>query len=325
MEEKIETANLLSEKQKNDINLLIDTCKETDHQKIDFFVEQEWNEIPECPCFFLLYEGEILICAVSVFLAGGEAEVSAVTHFEKRRKGFLTKVLKKVFEVLEPYGMKTVLFRINAENTTAKSVLEHWMAEKLQTDCLMILTTDENPYEKQRERIEKKKKIEKGEKKEQTKEPISEKINCLNNSEILKKKKTLLQFHSSAFEGTAEDFEWILENSFSEGIQIWEYQIDNKTVGMCFVSESENRYFLSAVSIHKAKQHKGYGYRFLLLLFEQLWKRSKKPVFLQVTKENTAAIKLYEKLGFSIQQQLVTYLVFAKAVGYHEFILDSRI
>lgn len=304
-EERIKTAKLLSEKQKNEITLLLDDCKEKDGQKIDFFIEQEWNEIPDCPCFFLLYEGEGLNCAVSVFLAGGEAELSAVTRYEKRRKGFLTRVLKEVFRALEPYGIKTVLFRINAENTTAKSVLEHWMAEKLRTDCLMALSASENPCEKQNENI----------KNEKKKDTISEKVKCLSSSEISKKKRELLRLHTSAFEGTAEDLEQILENSFSEGILIWEYQIDNKTAGMCFVSESEGRYFLSAVSIHKAKLHKGYGYRFLLLLLEQLWKKEKKPVFLQVTKENTAAVKLYEKLGFSVQQQLITYLVFAKTIG----------
>lgn len=308
MKERTEIIKSLSEKQKNEIALLLEDCEKKDNRKIDFFTEQEWNEIPDCPCFFLAYEGEQLICAVSVFLAGGEAELSAVTRFEKRRRGIFTKVLRKVFGILEPYGIEAVIFRIDAENREAKQILEHWKAKKIQTDCLMALMPEEEKSFHNR-----KEEMEDGNGGENNRtERISEQIKCLNQTELIKKKRVLAELHASAFQSAAEDSEWIFDSSLAEGMQLWEYQADNRTIGMCFVLDSKREYFLSAVSIDKAKQHKGYGCRFLTLLLKQLWDKEKKTVCVQVAGENTAAIGLYEKLGFSMQQQLTGYLVKGK-------------
>jgi len=317
MKDGIKVGIVLSEKQREEIILLLADCEKKDGQKIDFFMKQEWNEIPDCPCFFLLYEGEWLDCAVSVFLANGEAELSAVTRYEKRRKGFFTRVLKRVFRTIQLYGIEKVIFRIDAENKVAEKILKHWKAEKVQTDCLMVLIPDDKKLlESQKKEFAEKRKIGKEKNSRETdkqqgkeKELTQERIKCLTHTEVLKRKQELVRFHASVFEGTIEESEWILESGFLEGIQIWEYQLDYKIIGMCFVSESDGEYFLFAVSIDKMMQQKGYGFRFLTLLIRQLWKKEKKVISLQVTEENIAAVRLYKKLGFSVQQKLIAYLL----------------
>ncbi len=288
MEEKIEVVITLSKKQKEEIYQLLEDCKRKDFTELDFFMEQEWNELLDCPCFFLFYREKQLLCAVSAFIVKREAEISAVTRFEDRRKGLFSKVMKETLQVLTKHGIKKVSFRIEDDNDKAKQILEHWKYSKIQMDCFMILLPK------------------KGEKENK------EEVRCFTPFEIKEKKQELVEIHCSAFGGTNMESEWIFEENFSEGIELWGYWIENQVIGLCFVSTIEQGYYLSAISICKREQGKGYGKRFLKELLRQLWKQEKKTVFLQVSGENTVAMNLYEKLGFSVKQRLLTYQMIFK-------------
>lgn len=132
-------------------------------------------------------------------------------------------------------------------------------------------------------------------------------IRCLLDSEVTERKQEFFSVHSSAFGCSKAETEWIFESSFSEGMKLWGYWIEGRLIGICFVSITEQTYFLSAVSIGKEEQRKGYGEDFLKKLLCHLWKQDRKAVFLQVSGENRAAVRLYRKLGFSVRQQLTTY------------------
>lgn len=298
----------LSEKQTQDLKELLEDCEEKTKQHIDFFVEQEWNEIPECPCFFLTYENEQLVCAVSVFLAGQEAELSAVTRYEKRRKGFFRNAIKQAKKVLNEYQIKKVFFRIDSENEVARQVLEHWNAKKQKTECLMVL------LEEQEKRInqildKKKKQLfiwQQPDEKEKIEKEIKNAI------------KRLAIIHASAFDCGKKDSQRFLQESFLEGAQLWEYCEQEKTIGVCMITESVNSYFLSALGILKEEQGKGKSFHFLTEVIDRIWKKEKKSIILQVELENIPAVKLYQKIGFFIQQQMTEYVVFLDKIYYNE-------
>lgn len=313
MNERIEYVAVLSERQKKEIVQLLDYCKSKDGLRPDFFMEQEWNEIMDCPCFFLLYQERLLICAVSVFLLDGEAELSAVTRLESRGRGFLSKVMKEVFFVLEKYKIWTVIFRIESRNNVARKILEHWKFQKVQTDYLMTLLpedawfwrcmVEDGKRENKEQRVENRKKQEQ-KKRERKKEG---EVKYLKYSETVKMKRELALIHASAFGCSVWESEWFFESSVSEGMELWGYWIEKRIIGLCLVSVTEQEYFFSAISICKEEQRKGYGENFLQRLLLCLWERERKAVFLQVSGENNAAVQLYKKLGFSVRQQLMTY------------------
>ena len=56
MEEGIQIKAALSKRQKQEIEQLLKEYERKDQGKPDFFMEQEWNEVLDCPCFFLLYK-----------------------------------------------------------------------------------------------------------------------------------------------------------------------------------------------------------------------------------------------------------------------------
>lgn len=315
IDERIECVTVLSERQKGEVVQLLENCRNKDGIRPDFFMEQEWNEIQECPCFFLLYREEQLVCAVSVFLVDGEAEVSAATRFESRGRGFFSKVLRMVFVVLEKYGSWTVIFRIEGKNRVAQQILEHWGFRKEQTDYLMVLLPEEAQFwQVCSEYVTGYGKGIKGDKAGDADKENRGKLRCLEYSEILQWKGELSSIHASAFGCSAAESEWIFESYFSDGMELWGYWVENRLIGLCFVSETEQEYFLSAVSICKKEQQKGYGTHFLQNLLACLWERERKRVSLQVSGENRAAIRLYKKLGFSVKQQLITYLIYDKNI-----------
>lgn len=352
MDERIDCLVRLSETQELELAELLDDCERKDRKRIDFFMESEWNEVVDCPCFFLLYIEKQLVGAVSAFIMEGEAELSALIRFDRRRKGLLSKVMEKVFLVLAMYRIRTVIFRIEDRNDVARQVLEHWDFRKVQTDCLMVLLPDEGGgneiYREERPCCrdqgentgEKGNEIYKGERRRSggeideirkskayedrerankgdcKKNRDSEKkrdsegiIKCLDDLEIAGMKRELAGVFASAFGWLEADSEWIFKSNFSEGMKLWGYWIGNRVIGLCFVSVTEQGYFLSGVSIRKEEQRKGYGECFLKMLLQWLWEQERKAVFLQVSGENTVAIRLYRKLGFSVRQQLITYKI----------------
>lgn len=293
--EKIEIEVQLSDRQKGEIEKLLMECENKEQKKLDFFMEQEWNERSDCPCFFLLYikeEKKIeLVCVVSAFIIEGEAELSAVTQIEKRGKGLFSRLLHIVFSVLVDYGVYGVSIRIEDKNNRGREILEHWGWKKGETDCLMVLLP---------EQIERLQQFEKKEKRE---------IKCLEDIAVVENWKELIEVHASAFGCLWKESEWTFKNNFSEGMKLWTYWIEGRVVGVCFVMETEQSYFLSAVSIQKEQQHQGHGEWFLQSVLIQLWKQKKKEVLLQIFGENYVAIQLYQKLGFSFRQKLDTYFL----------------
>ena len=233
MEEGIQIKAALSKRQKQEIEQLLKEYERKDQGKPDFFMEQEWNEVLDCPCFFLLYKKGQLVCAVSAFLVEREAEISAVTRKECQRKGLFAEVLREGIAVLKKYGFQRISFRVFDWNHTALQILEHWKYKMIKTDCLMALPA---------EKIEDWQPLEKG----------RGKTTVLGDLEIAEKKQMLIEVHASAFGCLKAEAEWILKNSFSDEIKLWGYWINNQVIGLCFVSESEQEYFLSGVSICKS-------------------------------------------------------------------------
>ncbi len=297
-EEEVEIEIQLSDRQKKELKQLLAECEDRDQRKQDFFMEQEWNERADCPCFFLLYKKEenrkrSLVCAVSAFIIEEEAELSAVTQAERRGEGLFSKLLDIACSVLAEHRIKQVSIRIKEENKIGRQILKHWGWRKGQTDCLMVLLP---------EQIEKLQQIQ-GYISQEPKRTIK----YLKEDEITENWDKLVEVHASAFGYLQKESEWIVENYVSEGMKLWGYWAGDKIIGICFTMETEQDYFLSAVSIRKEEQQKGHGEWFLQKVLIELWKQRKGNVFLQVFRENNRAVRLYQKLGFSFKERLDTY------------------
>jgi [ribosomal protein S18]-alanine N-acetyltransferase len=65
--------------------------------------------------------------------------------------------------------------------------------------------------------------------------------------------------------------------------------------------------YIANFAIKKSWQQKGLGWKFLVYLILKAKKRSLMALYLDVRESNEAAIKLYERVGFSIYQRVEKY------------------
>lgn len=103
--------NKLTSGQSHDIRNLIEVSKLHDNTKGIFFMEQENNEIKEFPCFYLMYNGSVLVSAVSVFIPdSSECEIYGITLPEYRKKGYFKRLYQNAMDKLKDFGIEKILF-----------------------------------------------------------------------------------------------------------------------------------------------------------------------------------------------------------------------
>lgn len=70
--------------------------------------------------------------------------------------------------------------------------------------------------------------------------------------------------------------------------------------------ESDDRFFLSKLYLHKSRRGRGVASLMLAKVFDEARKAGKKRVYLTVNKYNTHAVDVYKKTGFIISDVAVT-------------------
>ena len=70
--------------------------------------------------------------------------------------------------------------------------------------------------------------------------------------------------------------------------------------------ESDDRFFLSKLYLHKSVRGQGIASVMLAEVFKEAWKNGKKSVYLTVNKHNVHAVDVYKKTGFVITDSVVT-------------------
>lgn len=123
--------NTLTSRQYHEALSLINECKEFDNTRGISFLEPEMNYYSEFPCFYMLYDNDILASFLSVFIPNSdECEIYANTMPDYRRKGYFEYLLddalkhlkqaniEKILIVNEPGCMSGTDYLKNSENTT---------------------------------------------------------------------------------------------------------------------------------------------------------------------------------------------------------------
>lgn len=91
-----------------------------------------------------------------------------------------------------------------------------------------------------------------------------------------------------------------IKQQINEGYEYYLIKGD-KPVGFAAIKSEIDRVFLSKIYIYKEYRHQGY-----LRDFVEKLKTRQKPIHLTVNKHNELAIQAYLKLGFTIEQSIVT-------------------
>lgn len=281
---KIEITNVLTEKQKENINNLQKICNDFENLKGEVFLSNEINFNKDIPCFFLGYEEEKLAAFLTIFVpTKEEGEISAFTHPEYRKEKRFKKLFEESVKILRKNDISKILFVTEPESKSSKEVL------KKVGKIRLIRSEYTMSYSKE--------KFQEGNDKKKLKfEIVTE-----------KNKKIYSQMTEEIFEmpeGTSNNF---VENAIkSTDRDAYIGYLNSKKIGIFNMNYTENGVFLYGLGIKNSFKRKGYGEEIMNFALKKAFEKGKKAI-LDVDSDNMPAYNLYKKLGFKIDFQADYY------------------
>lgn len=273
--------NNLNENYTGDIRNLEKICKEQDKTSGDAFLSNELNFNKDIKCFYLLYEEEILVSFIYMFMPSPmEAEISACTLPEKRHKGYFKILLQKALDELIKFNVNEILFAHEPESMEAKIVLDKLGAKLDFTEYLLFY-----------EGIMPEKSLE------------LKKVTEENMAEVIKLNVDIFSDSLSVSESM------VREAINSDKITPYMVKQQGKIIGVCNVNFESEDISIFGLGIATEYQGKGLGRSMLQSLLNQLLTEDHKSINLEVNSENSRAYNLYISSGFKIKTQFDYYRI----------------
>lgn len=270
---------------------LIDTCsfiynecsKKTPNSMPFFISDTLTNELPLL--YYATYDKKIAGFISIDILSDNQIEICGyvLPDFQGRN------VMSMLYDsFLEDYDNYTISISLDPNCKKAVSVVLHFGFEYAATEYFMEL--DINQFVKQNTEM-------------------LNQLSCTFKQQSSCKTKLHSNDHlchskpKSAYDDKIYQFEY---EQTSEGV-IYRFYCNHHSIGHCILkSTGKTTACLHDVFINQSFRSKGYGYSMLSCLFLHI-SSLHKTIILHVTKENTAAVNLYTKLGFNISQTISVF------------------
>ena len=283
----IQATNTLTDHQLLEAKALIAICQKYDGTFRDPYLSNMLNFDPDMPAFFLYYEKGELVGLLTVYADDPDVEVAILVHPNHRRQG-IARALYRSFETeTASYPIESVTFQ------TERVFLErhpefasNWgLVEDEETETW--LGRDRTPYEL---------------------DPRSDVEVRLAEPSYLE---TIARLHHQTFSDEMESQE-VSQRYISEALKdpyslLYILLKDGQVIGVCTVDVSGTSNYLYGLAIAEADRGKGYGSYLAKSLVNKLIDQNDKAFQIAVEDSNVGAKRLYEKIGF-IKQTQVVYL-----------------
>ena len=281
----IQSTNTLNDHQLLEAKALIAICQNDDGTFRDPYLSNMLNFDPNMPAFFLYYEKGELVGLLTVYADDPDVEVAILVHPNHRRQG-IARALYRSFETeTASYPIESVTFQ------TERVFLErhpefasNWgLVEDEETETW--LGRDRTPYEL---------------------DPRSDVEVRLAEPSYLE---TIARLHHQTFSDEMESQE-VSQRYISEALKdpyslLYILLKDGQVIGVCTVDVSGTSNYLYGLAIAEADRGKGYGSYLAKSLVNKLIDQNDKAFQIAVEDSNVGAKRLYEKIGFVKQTQVV--------------------
>ena len=281
----IQSTNTLNDHQLLEAKALIAICQKYDGTFRDPYLSNMLNFDPDMPAFFLYYEKGELVGLLTVYADDPDVEVAILVHPNHRRQG-IARALYRSFETeTASYPIESVTFQ------TERVFLErhpefasNWgLVEDEETETW--LGRDRTPYEL---------------------DPRSDVEVRLAEPSYLE---TIARLHHQTFSDEMESQE-VSQRYISEALKdpyslLYILLKDGQVIGVCTVDVSGTSNYLYGLAIAEADRGKGYGSYLAKSLVNKLIDQNDKAFQIAVEDSNVGAKRLYEKIGFVKQTQVV--------------------
>lgn len=281
----IQARNKLCQEELFEAKKLIDCCQAYDGTYRDPYLSNMLNFDPNMPAFFLYYEKGELVGLLTVYADDQDVEVTILVHPDYRRQG-IARVLVTSFE------KETAAFSILSVTFQTERVfldrhpdfVNNWgLVEDEETETW--LGKDRRPY------------------------PLAK----LSNLDVLLADRSYQdQISQLKFQAFSEEHESkeVMDRYVAEALRDPESHLyillkDGQVIGTCTVDLSSDTNYFYGLAISEPERGKGYGSYLAKSLVNQLIEQNDKEFQIAVEDSNVGAKRLYEKIGFVKQTQVV--------------------
>ena len=281
----IQATNTLNDHQLLEAKALIAICQKYDGTFRDPYLSNMLNFDPDMPAFFLYYEKGELVGLLTVYSDDPDVEVAILVHPNHRRQGIARALYRSFEKETASYPIESVTFQ------TERVFLEkhpefasNWgLVEDEETETW--LGKDRRPY------------------------PLA----TVSNLEVVLADRSYQdQISQLKFEVFSEEHESreVVDRYVAKALKDPESRLyillkNGQVIGTCTVDLSSNTNYLYGLAIAELERGKGYGSYLAKSLVNQLIEQNDKAFQIAVEDSNVGAKRLYEKIGFVKQTQVV--------------------
>ena len=281
----IQSTNTLNDHQLLEAKALIAICQKYDGTFRDPYLSNMLNFDPDMPAFFLYYEKGELVGLLTIYADDQDVEVAILVHPNHRRQGIARALYGSFEKETASYPIESVTFQ------TERVFLErhpefasNWgLVEDEETETW--LGKDRRPY------------------------PLA----TVSNLDVLLADRSYQdQISQLKFQAFSEEHESkeVVDRYVAKALKDPESRLyillkNGQVIGTCTVDLSSNTNYLYGLAIAELERGKGYGSYLAKSLVNQLIEQNDKAFQIAVEDSNVGAKRLYEKIGFVKQTQVV--------------------
>lgn len=281
----IQSTNTLNDHQLLEAKALIAVCQNYDGTFREPYLSNMLNFDPNMPAFFLYYEKGELVGLLTVYADDQDVEVAILVHPNHRRQGIARALFTSFEKETASFPIRSVTFqteRIFLDRHP--DFVSNWgLVEDEETETW--LGKDRRPYL----------------------------LATVSNLEVLladsSYQEQISQLKFQAFSEEHESKE-VVDRYVAKAMKDPESRLyillkNGQVIGTCTVDLSSNTNYLYGLAIAEFERGKGYGSYLAKSLVNQLIEQNDKEFQIAVEDSNVGAKRLYEKIGFVKQTQVV--------------------
>ena len=281
----IQATHTLTDHQLLEVKVLIAICQKYDGTYRDPYLSNMLNFDPDMPAFFLYYEKGELVGLLTVYADDQDVEVAILVHPNHRRQSIARALYRSFEKETSSYPIESVTFQ--TERVFLEKYPEfasNWgLVEDEETETW--LGKDRRPY------------------------PLA---TASNLDVLLADRSYQDQISQLKFQAFSEEHESkeVVDRYVAEALKNPESRLyillkDGQVIGTCTVDLSSNTNYLYGLAIDELERGQGYGSYLAKSLVNQLIEQNDKEFQIAVEDSNVGAKRLYEKIGFVKQTQVV--------------------
>ena len=281
----IQATNTLNDHQLLEAKSLIAICQNDDGTFRDPYLSNMLNFDPYMPAFFLYYEKGELIGILTVYADDPDVDVAILVHPNYRRQGIARALYGSFEKETASYPIESVTFQTERVFLDRHpDFVSNWgLVEDEETETW--LGKDRKPY------------------------PLG---NVSNLEVLLADSSYQDQISQLKFQAFSEEHESreVVDRYVAKALKDPESNLyillkNGQVIGTCTVDLSSNTNYLYGLATAEHERGKGYGSYLAKSLVNQLIEQNDKEFQIAVEDSNVGAKRLYEKIGFVKQTQVV--------------------